>query len=124
MEPRLAAPLKQLDCPVRPVPLIGYSDLTSLHMFLYTCWNWVTYYGPMVATELGSETFLGSFTEKYLRLFLEENPSEFVLPELPYLSMDTLFPGEAEGELLSEPEHLCPSLGTSMSRIFKIKSFL
>ena len=33
----------------RPKLVIGYSDLTMLHAYLWRRWRWVTLYGPMVA---------------------------------------------------------------------------
>jgi muramoyltetrapeptide carboxypeptidase len=34
----------------RPKLVIGYSDLTMLHAYLWRNWGWVTLYGPMVAS--------------------------------------------------------------------------
>ena len=33
-------------------PLIGYSDITALHMAFYRVLNWVSFHGPMAASEL------------------------------------------------------------------------
>jgi muramoyltetrapeptide carboxypeptidase len=33
----------------RPKLVVGYSDLTMLHAYLWRRWRWVTLYGPMVA---------------------------------------------------------------------------
>lgn len=33
-----------------PKAVVGYSDLTSLQIFLWRNFNWVTFYGPMVAS--------------------------------------------------------------------------
>jgi muramoyltetrapeptide carboxypeptidase len=33
----------------RPKLVVGYSDLTTLHAYLWRRWHWVTLYGPMVA---------------------------------------------------------------------------
>ncbi len=37
----------------RPKILCGYSDLTALHLCVHAEANWVTFYGPMAAWELG-----------------------------------------------------------------------
>jgi muramoyltetrapeptide carboxypeptidase len=34
----------------RPKLVVGYSDLTMLHCYLWRRWRWVTLYGPMVAS--------------------------------------------------------------------------
>jgi muramoyltetrapeptide carboxypeptidase len=34
----------------RPKLVVGYSDLTMLHAYLWRRWRWVTLYGPMVAS--------------------------------------------------------------------------
>jgi muramoyltetrapeptide carboxypeptidase len=36
--------------PASPKILLGYSDITSLHIFLWQKFGWVTLYGPMVAS--------------------------------------------------------------------------
>lgn len=35
--------------PPRPKLVVGYSDITILHVYLWRRWRWVTLYGPMVA---------------------------------------------------------------------------
>ncbi|MBL8189769.1 MAG: LD-carboxypeptidase [Acidobacteria bacterium] len=37
-----------------PKVLIGYSDLTALHLYLYRRFGWVTFHGPMAAKDLAS----------------------------------------------------------------------
>ena len=37
-----------------PKILIGYSDITALHLFLYKRFGWVTFHGPMASKDLAS----------------------------------------------------------------------
>lgn len=39
-----------------PKVVIGYSDITSLHLFLYNRFGWVTFHGPMAAKDLAADT--------------------------------------------------------------------
>ena len=50
LDDALAKPLK------KPKALIGYSDLTSLQIFLWQQRRWVTFYGPMVAAGFDAGT--------------------------------------------------------------------
>lgn len=43
---RLLPELEKLKKPKSPKILIGYSDITSLHIFLDQKWNWVSFHGP------------------------------------------------------------------------------
>lgn len=119
---RLIPFMDSLKKPENPKVFMGYSDITSLHFYLAAQWNWVTYYGPMVAVEFGREDFAGSFTEKWFLHFLEENPDEFLVPELPYLKMETLHSGKAEGILLGGClSIITPTLGTPCEPDFEGK---
>jgi muramoyltetrapeptide carboxypeptidase len=40
--------------PNQPKMILGYSDLTSLQIFLWQKWNWVGFYAPMVAAGLSA----------------------------------------------------------------------
>ena len=119
---RLIPFMEQIEKPEEPKVFMGYSDITSIHSYIASHWNWVTYYGPMVAVEFGREDFVGSFTEKNMKIFLEENPSEFKLPELPYMKMESLVDGKAEGELIGGClSILVPTLGTRYEPDFQDK---
>ncbi len=43
----------------QPKVLIGYSDITALHLYFYRRFGWVTFHGPMAAKELagGSDAY-------------------------------------------------------------------
>ncbi len=119
---RLVPFLKALSV-VPPIQiLMGYSDLTTLLLYAYTCWNWVTYYGPMVGVEMGKEDFESSFTAQCFSFLLEHNPEYYTVPDLPYLEMECLVPGKAEGELVGGClSVLSPVLGTSFCPDFRGK---
>lgn len=53
-----------------PKIFIGYSDLTALHLYLYSRFGWVTFHGPMAAKDLAGgtehydcETLLAALTQ-------------------------------------------------------------
>ncbi len=101
---------------------MGYSDLTTLLLYAYTRWNWITYYGPMVAVEMGKESFKDSCTERWMSSLMDKNPENIMLPHLPYQHMECLIPGKAEGELVGGClSILTPALGTSYCPDFKGK---
>jgi muramoyltetrapeptide carboxypeptidase len=45
---RLLPLLKKLKCPLNKKLLLGYSDITSLHVFLNQYWSWPTLHGPLL----------------------------------------------------------------------------
>jgi muramoyltetrapeptide carboxypeptidase len=56
---RLLPPLEKIKAPKQKKLLIGFSDVTSLHMFLNNKWNWPSLHGPL-ASSLGTEKFSDS----------------------------------------------------------------
>ena len=42
----------QIPDPALPKVILGFSDLTSLQIYLWQRWGWVTFYGPMIAAGL------------------------------------------------------------------------
>ena len=56
-----------------PKPFVGFSDLTSLQVFLWQKFHWVTLYGPMVAAGLdrGADEPHGYDRESLLRALTE-----------------------------------------------------
>jgi muramoyltetrapeptide carboxypeptidase len=80
-----------------PKLFIGYSDLTSLQIFLWQKFRWVTLYGPMVAAGLdkGAGAPEGYDRDSLLRAITETKPG------WPMdLKGDVLSPGAVEGTLL------------------------
>jgi muramoyltetrapeptide carboxypeptidase len=80
-----------------PKILVGASDITSLQIFLWQKCRWVTFYGPMVATNInrGSGAPHGYDRESLLRAVTETNHG-WTLD----LQGEPFVPGVAEGPLL------------------------
>ncbi len=77
--------------------LLGYSDITSLEIFLWQKLNWVTFYGPMVAAGLDAGADVpGGYDAASCAQALTETRSGWTLD----LRGEPLMPGEAEGVLL------------------------
>lgn len=78
-------------------PIIAFSDLTLLLNFAWKRWNWVTFYGPMVAAGFDAGPGAPSgYDERSLRLALTKTDCGWDLP----LDAETLREGEAEGRIL------------------------
>jgi muramoyltetrapeptide carboxypeptidase len=82
---------------LRPHPKIfmGYSDLTTLHLYFRRRFGWITFHGPMATSPA-----LGSISvdqERHL-LSMWTNPS--YRPELQFSQFETWMPGSAEGILI------------------------
>jgi muramoyltetrapeptide carboxypeptidase len=77
--------------------LIGYSDLSSLQIFLWQRHRWVTFYGPMIAAgfDAGAGT-PGGYDEASFRLAIGETRGGWSRP----LCGETLVAGEARARLL------------------------
>ena len=71
-------------------PLVGFSDITALHLWLQAN-GWMSIHGPVV-TQLGR---LEAATHERLFALLESKQ-----PPPPLLARDTYVPGSAEGRLL------------------------
>ena len=80
-----------------PKVLIGFSDVTSLQIFLWQRASWVTFYGPMVAAGFSAGPGApGGYDEESLRLSIGELGSGWKIP----LRAEALVGGEADGRLL------------------------
>lgn len=79
-----------------PKPFIGYSDHTSLHVFLQQQCNLVTFHGPMCAADFSRDTgpHLPSWRSA---LHISSAPGPWTLT--PTEGLRTLRPGRAEGTL-------------------------
>lgn len=91
--------LDEFRLPANTAPriLIGYSDLTSLQIFLWQKHNWVTFYGPMLAS--GFHAGPGAphgYDEASLLAALETTSGGWSIR----LQGETLAAGRAEGRLL------------------------
>jgi muramoyltetrapeptide carboxypeptidase len=80
-----------------PKTILGFSDLSSLQIFLWQCCRWVTFYGPMVAAGLdaGADT-PGGYDEKSLRSATSEVNGGWKIS----LRGEALVSGNAEGRVL------------------------
>lgn len=81
-----------------PKILLGYSDVTSLQIFLWQKFRWVTFYGPMVASgfDKGHGTAEGYDLESFSHAIAETRQGWTV----DLKGTETLAPGKANGTLL------------------------
>jgi muramoyltetrapeptide carboxypeptidase len=80
-----------------PKVLMGFSDLTSLQIFLWQQRRWVTFYGPMAGAGLdGGADAPSGYDEKSMRASISEAEHGWNTS----LHGETLVGGEAEGRLL------------------------
>lgn len=78
-----------------PKVFVGYSDITVLHALIGRALGWVTFYGPMVLSMAHPSPYL---LAGWRRALMSAEP--FTVdpdPDDPYV--ETLVPGQAEGEL-------------------------
>lgn len=82
---RLMPRLRQLRAPKQPKILIGYSDITTLHMFLNFSWGWPSMHAPLF-DRLGHEDVSGP-NVKMLKKVLFGQMNEVVLGTLKPLNI-------------------------------------
>ncbi len=73
---------------------MGFSDLTTLHLFFRRYFGWLTFHGPMAASQALGD--IGSAQEQHLASVLTD-PG--YLPTLSFPELKAWNPGSAEGEL-------------------------
>jgi muramoyltetrapeptide carboxypeptidase len=77
--------------------VIGFSDLTTLQIFLWERCGWVTIHGPMVAAGLDAGPGVeGGYDEESFVTAVRKTDSGWVIP----MKGETIKAGEAEGTLL------------------------
>jgi muramoyltetrapeptide carboxypeptidase len=82
-----------------PKILLGYSDITTLHIALNQKSDLVTFHGPMIASEMGSE--LTDYTEKWLHRALQDNrPLGELTNPVDGPVLKTINEGEVRGKLV------------------------
>lgn len=85
------------ECLGAPKCVIGFSDVTTLHIFLWERRGWVSFYGPMVAAGFdagaGAE---GGYDESSFLRAVSETQGGWSLP----LQGETKIAGQAEGRVL------------------------
>ena len=81
-----------------PKLLVGYSDLTSLQIFLWQKFRWITVYGPMAAAGLdkGAGVADGYDAETLTRALTETKQGWTI----PLAGSEAIMPGSADGVLL------------------------
>jgi muramoyltetrapeptide carboxypeptidase len=80
-----------------PKSIVGFSDITSLQIFLWQRRGWVTFYGPMVAAGFDAGTGRrGGYDEDSFRSAVSSTNQGWKIP----LHGSALFDGEAEGCVL------------------------
>jgi muramoyltetrapeptide carboxypeptidase len=81
-----------------PKILLGYSDLTSLQIFLWQKFRWVTFYGPMVSSgfDRGEGAAEGYDRESFIHAVSETRHGWVI----DLKGTETLVPGKVDGTLL------------------------
>jgi muramoyltetrapeptide carboxypeptidase len=87
----------EIATPANAKIILGFSDLTSLQIYLWQRFRWITFYGPMLAAGLdaGSGAPKG-YDEKSLLAALQKTNGGWGIR----LQAESLYPGEAQGRLL------------------------
>jgi muramoyltetrapeptide carboxypeptidase len=81
-----------------PKILLGYSDLTSLQIFLWQKFRWVTFYGPMVASGFDrGEGVAEGYDRESFNHAVSETRHGWVID---LKGTETLVPGKVDGTLL------------------------
>ncbi len=95
-------------------PLIGYSDITALHLALFTKAQLVSFHGPVLTSDFNS------YVEKTLKQALfPQKENQLILPADDQV-VEVLNPGEAEGPLIGGNLSLLSTLaGTPYLPSFK-----
>lgn len=83
---------------VKPKILVGYSDITSLQMALLCKLGWVTYSGPMVASDMGK--VFSPFSEEWFWKVISEHPYPLELLPPDNEPLQVFRRGAAEGTLI------------------------
>ena len=77
--------------------ILGFSDLTSLHIFLWERYRWVTFHGPMLAAGLDAGAgAVNGYDQKSLLAAVQKTDGDWSLE----LCGDSMVSGEAQGRLL------------------------
>jgi len=107
-----------------PKPLIGYSDVTALHIAIHQRTGLVTFHGPVAASDYPEDTW----SQFRAMLMLPVVPYEIAAPtegiefEPPEYHPFVISPGQATGALTGGNLALLSSLaGTAFAPIFKKK---
>jgi muramoyltetrapeptide carboxypeptidase len=83
---------------VPPKILVGYSDITSLQMAFLNKLGWISYSGPMVASDMGPE--FSPFSEQWFWKMLLQHPYPIELQNPSEQPLRVFHHGKASGTLL------------------------
>jgi muramoyltetrapeptide carboxypeptidase len=87
----------QISPPENPKVILGFSDLTSLQIYLWQRFQWITFYGPMLAAGLDAGAGApDGYDKKSLLAALQNTDTGWTLD----LQGEVLHPGEAHGRIL------------------------
>ena len=81
-----------------PKNIIGYSDITVLQFAFLKKLGWITYSGPMVASDMGAD--FSSYSEEWLWKILRQDSNSFQLKNPENKDIEIYRSGSAEGQLL------------------------
>ncbi len=96
-----------------PKVFLGYSDITILHTMFNRPRGFITFHGPMPASEFIRDSFPGYVRENLLRAITDTGPLGEITPCEGAPPMEALVTGTAEGELAGGNLALvCSLLGT------------
>ncbi|MBN2282002.1 MAG: LD-carboxypeptidase [Candidatus Marinimicrobia bacterium] len=97
---------------IPPKTLVGYSDITALQLSLLKKLGWVTYSGPMVASEMGND--FSQFSENWLWKVLTLNNGQLNFQNPADDPIKIFRQGQARGNLIGGCFSLItPLLGTT-----------
>ena len=81
-----------------PKNIIGYSDITVLQFAFLKKLGWITYSGPMVASDMGAD--FSRYSEEWLWKILRQDSNSFQLKNPENKDIEIYRSGSAEGQLL------------------------
>jgi len=105
----------------KPKPLVGYSDITALQLALLRKLKWISFSGPMVATDLSMN--IDSYTENWFWNMLTGDKLLVEVRNPENMKLNVINHGEAEGIILPVclsvfisflNTEYCPSLDNSI----------
>ena len=107
-----------------PKPLIGYSDVTALHIAIHQRTGLVTFHGPVAASDYPEDTLLHfqSILTKPVSPYEIAPPAQETTSEPPEYQAFVISPGQASGALTGGNLALLSALaGTAFAPVFKKK---
>jgi muramoyltetrapeptide carboxypeptidase len=111
--PRLLDQLDLKTISQNPKVFLGYSDITALHLVFNQEADFITFHGPMPVTEFIAPDFADFARDCLIRAIMSNEPLGEIVSPKGDLSVETLSPGNAEGELIGGNLSLiCALMGT------------